>query len=165
MKRVNAILSHKDYNNYYDKIQSHEKDRIFCGHDMTHFLDVARICYILTLEKGLTIAKDVVYASALLHDIGRFVQYEGGNSHEIASADLCPGILKDCGYSEAEITTIVAAISNHRNKAVLDIADHEQDAFLKCFYMADKSSRGCHSWPAESQCNWDLNKKNMSIEY
>ena len=38
---------------------------------MRHFLDVARLAWIAGLEQGLGLDKEIVYAAALLHDIGK----------------------------------------------------------------------------------------------
>ena len=35
------------------KTQQAEEDREFCKHDLQHFVDVARITYILLLESGV----------------------------------------------------------------------------------------------------------------
>lgn len=43
---------------------------------MEHFLSVARISYLMVLEKNLDIPKDIIYATAFLHDMGRADQYE-----------------------------------------------------------------------------------------
>ena len=43
MKKVNAILAHPLYRECYARLEELEKDRIFCRHQMTHLLDVARI--------------------------------------------------------------------------------------------------------------------------
>ena len=71
MNRVDLILEHPKYQEYLDKIKQAEEKRIFCLHNMNHFLDVARIAYIMNLEEELGIAKEIIYATALLHDIGR----------------------------------------------------------------------------------------------
>lgn len=163
MTRVNRILNHPLYTKYYEKICFHEKNRVFCRHNMEHFMDVARICYILNLEHQLGIAKDVIYGTALLHDIGRFVQYETGVGHEIASADLAPPILKDAGFHDMEITTICNAILSHRRKDVLDISCITMDTFENCIYVADKLSRKCYLCEVQKECNWKT--KNIEIVY
>ena len=84
MDRVNAILKHKTYRKYYDQIEKIEKDRIFCRHQMPHLLDVARIAYITNLERNLGYDREVIYAAAILHDIGKSFQYEERIPHEIA---------------------------------------------------------------------------------
>ena len=57
---------------------------------MSHLLDVARIAYIRNLEKGYGFRKDVIYAAAVLHDIGKALQYEEKVPHEIAG-ERSPG--------------------------------------------------------------------------
>ncbi len=160
MKRARKILDHPVYQKYAKKIAHHEKSRKFCGHDMTHFLNVARIAMLLNLEENEEpIRKDWVYGAALLHDIGRFVQYEDGTDHALASAKLAPEILRDCGYSEEETEIISEAIANHRNKEIKDGSD------LKgILYRADKASRPCYGCQMQSACNWKKKKKNMKLE-
>lgn len=84
MERVNGILKDPLYRTCLSKIALFERDRIFCGHDMAHFLDVARLAYIFNLEENLGIEKEEIYTAALLHDVGRFVQYEDGTPHQLA---------------------------------------------------------------------------------
>ena len=43
---------------------------------MGHLLDVARLAWIFNLEANQEISKERIYAAALLHDIGRHIQYE-----------------------------------------------------------------------------------------
>ena len=76
MDRVNAVICHPLYLEYYHRLERAEKERIFCRHQMSHLLDVARIAYIRNLEKGYGFRKDVIYAAAVLHDIGKALQYE-----------------------------------------------------------------------------------------
>ena len=93
MDRVNAILNHKTYRKYYDQIEKIEKDRIFCRHQMPHLLDVARIAYITNLERNLGYDREVIYAAAILHDIGKSFQYEERIPHEIAGEKVASEIL------------------------------------------------------------------------
>ena len=53
MKRVNKILENSTYQEYIRKNKAAEVDRIFCCHNMEHFLDVARIAQMINLEEGL----------------------------------------------------------------------------------------------------------------
>ncbi|MBP3421512.1 MAG: HD domain-containing protein [Lachnospiraceae bacterium] len=160
MERVQRILAHPFYKECVSAIATYEKDRQFCGHDMVHFLNVARIAMILNLkENKKPIRKDVVYAAALLHDMGRHIQYENGRDHAEASAELALRVLGECGYSEKETARIVEAIANHRNKSIKKGSD------LKgILYRADKASRACYSCPVEAECNWKKSKKNMTLE-
>lgn len=158
MDRINAILNDREYRKYLDKIKEWEKKRHFCKHNMRHFMDVARISYILTLENNMNVSKEVLYAIGLLHDIGRFVQYEDGTPHEKASAVLAPAILVRCGFNKEEQDIIISCIINHRNK------DNLNDSIEQIVYKADKLSRPCYSCKYEKDCNWDKYKKNMGIE-
>ena len=45
---------------------------------MDHFLDVARIATLMAADEGLARDRDLLYAAALLHDIGRVEQYKRG---------------------------------------------------------------------------------------
>ena len=161
MKRVQKIMEHPFYLECMARIQKHEESREFCGHGMQHLLDVARIAMLLNVtENKDPIKKDVVYGAALLHDIGRFIQYEEGTDHAKASAKLAPEILKDCGYKEEERKLITEAIKSHRDKKVKKSSD------LKgILYRADKASRPCYNCAMEPSCHWKRKKKNQRIKY
>ena len=89
MERVNGILKDPLYRTCLSKIALFERDRIFCGHDMAHFLDVARLAYIFNLEENLGIEKEEIYTAALLHDVGRFVQYGGWDASSAGRSSFC----------------------------------------------------------------------------
>ena len=97
MVRVDKILAHPSFLENLQKNREAETDRRFCRHDMTHFLDVARIGTLINLEEGQEIPKDLIYGAALLHDLGRHEQYREGIPHEQAGAAKAPSILSDCG--------------------------------------------------------------------
>lgn len=129
MERFQKIVCHETYKQTYEKLQELEKDREFCGHDMEHFLSVARISYLMVLEKNLDIPKDIIYATAFLHDMGRADQYEKGISHDEAGAILAEEILKDCGYTAAERKIMVDTILNHRD------VEEKEDSFAAIFIV------------------------------
>lgn len=158
MKRVNDIWNHPVYQEHLKKVLRWEKERKFCRHTVEHFLDTARLTYIYTLEEGLGIPKDIIYAAALLHDIGRHLQYEEGIPHEKASAAVAVGILSGCGYTKPECECILGAILNHRKKT-------QTSDFSALFYKADKMSRCCFSCPVQEECDWPAEKKNLNIQY
>lgn len=160
MNRVNLILENSKYQEYIDKIKQAEEDRIFCLHNMSHFMDVARIAYSINWEEGLGLSKEWIYATALLHDIGRFKQYEDGTPHELASAELAPEILAETGFEEQEQEEILKAIREHRNKEIA-----KEKSLAGIIYRADKLSRPCFACEAEKQCDWKKSKKNMKIIY
>jgi len=156
MERVNKILANPQYQEYLRQIQSLEADRKFCGHTIEHFLDVARLSFILAKEEGLEIDKEVIYATALLHDIGRYLEYTKGISHHEGSAIIAQELLSQCGFAKSEQAIIQEAILGHRK-------EQESDDFVAIFYRADKLSRNCFSCAVESECNWPIEKKNMKV--
>ena len=48
MERVNRILRHPLYQSLLRELREAEAERIFCVHDMEHFLAVARLAWIET---------------------------------------------------------------------------------------------------------------------
>ena len=161
MERVNRILKNHTYQDCLQQIYRLEAGRIFCGHDMAHFLDVARIAYIHCLEQGMDVKKDVVYGAALLHDIGRYQQYEAGIPHETASARLAQEILPQCSYSEEEQRQIQEAVLGHRRK---DKKQEESLGLGGLLYQADKQSRNCFVCSDREACNWPKDKMNEGIQ-
>ena len=160
MERANRILQNEVYLFHLEKNKMAEADRCFCHHDIGHFLDVARIARIMCLEEGIDIPEDILYGAALLHDIGRHVQYEDGTPHEIASARIAPQILEECGYGADEAERILDAIAQHRNGEVM-----QEKNLRGVLYRADKASRACFACAAEKECNWKKEKKNLEIVY
>lgn len=172
MERVNKLLNHDFFKEYIEKNKMAEADRHFCHHDMGHFLDVARLAMIFYLQsrcfadrpseysEKIEVQEELIYAAALLHDIGRWKQYEDGTPHEKVSALLAPAILLDCGFTAQETAQIVTAISNHRNEAIKD-----EQSLSGILYRADKMSRSCFCCEAEKECDWKGSKKNLTLRY
>ncbi len=158
MERVQRIWELGAYQKYLKKNEKAEKKRKFCRHNAAHFLDVARIAMILNEKEQYGVSEEWIYAAALLHDIGRWKQYEDGTPHEEASVALAPGILAECGFNEAECAVIGEAISQHRNAAVKERKD-----LAGLLYRADKLSRACFACAAEKECDWKDEKKNRSL--
>ena len=160
MKRVEKILQHHKYQDCLQKIRELEAERIFCGHDMVHLLDVARLAYIFNLEEQLRIEKEQIYAAALLHDIGRHRQYLAGIPHQEAGLLIADEILAESGFGKAERFTILEAIHSHRNITV-----KEKKNLAGLIYRADKMSRSCATCVVKQQCNRSEQKKNQAVEY
>lgn len=158
MERVNRILSSSRYREYLDKNNRAEADRRFCHHNVGHFLDVARIALILNEAQGYGQSQEIIYAAALLHDIGRWMQYEDGTPHEKASAVLAPEILSDSGFTKEESNIILRAIEEHRNVLV-----REEKSLSGLLYRADKYSRPCFACEMEKECDWKKDKKNLKL--
>lgn len=146
MQRVEKILSSASYLDYLARNEEKETERIFCCHGYQHLLDTARITYILILENQESYSREIVYAAALLHDIGRWQQYETGEDHALVSARLARAILREADFSPEEENLICQAIAEHRSscepQSVLGI-------YLK---KADKLSRLCSRCSAQAEC-------------
>lgn len=160
MDRIDKILYHDLFLYHLSENEAAEAQRCFCRHNMVHFLDVARIGMILNLAEEMGLEQELVYAAALLHDLGKHVQYEDGTPHEVASGEIAPAILEDCGFDKQETAVIVSAILSHRD------AEVEKERSLNgILYRADKASRACFACEAQAECNWKEDKKNLRIKY
>lgn len=149
MARVNQILDNADYITYMEKIEDWEKDRRYCKHGYDHGLSVARIAYACLLESGeRVISKEGVYAAALLHDIGRWVEYQTGEDHAEVSARLARPMLEMCRFSTEDIEVILDGIREHRR--------HQDDNLTvlgKALAIADDCSRDCRHCAMQTQCH------------
>lgn len=117
---------------------------------------MARILTIYTLEEGLEIPRDLIYTTALLHDIGRCLEHENGTPHDQASVEIATELLAVTDFSKAEQEMILTAIEGHRKA-------NNADLFSELFYRADKTSRLCFRCPAKPLCNWPEERKNKRI--
>lgn len=157
MNNIDIITSNPKYLEYVRKIEVFEKERVFCKHTIEHFLDVARISYIQVLENNMKYSKEVIYAIALLHDIGRVLEYEKGIPHHEGSVILSKEILESTNFSGEEKKEILKAIKNHRKDS--------EDELSKLIYTSDKLSRNCFNCKGKEKCYWDENKKNYTIKF
>lgn len=160
MERIDKILNHDLFISNLKANEAAEAQRRFCRHNIVHFLDVARIGVIMNLEEGYDISKEWIYAAALLHDLGKHTQYEDGTPHEIASAEIAPEILRECGFDDKETSVIIEAIRSHKDSSVA-----EEKSLNGLLYRADKASRACFFCEAEPDCNWKDGKKNFTVKY
>lgn len=158
MEKVNQIIQHPTWMNAMQGLEYLEKDRKYCNHNLDHLLSVARIAYIENLEKDLKLSKEVIYATALLHDIGRYHEYTQGIPHEVASANLALEILKESTFSSLEQQAILDAIKHHRQEI------SQNDTLIDIIIQADKKSRNCFMCKASDTCKWHEDKKNKTIE-
>lgn len=161
MERIGRILDHPLYREAYQKIEEHEKDRIYCCHDMEHFLAVARLAYIKVLEEDRKINKELLYAASLLHDIGRAKEYEEKISHDEAGIELSEIILSDCGFSKEEKKEILRAVGGHRGFEPSNQGGKKTMADL--LQWADKKSRNCMVCRASKTCKWQEEQKNKTV--
>lgn len=156
MKRVNAIVHHPVFADRLKRLETLEAERIFCRHDFPHLLDVARMMWIAVLEQQIPVDREVVYAAALLHDIGRADQLERGIPHDQAGAELAAQILPEAGFTPEETREIIRAILAHRT-------DGSTETLGQLLYRADKACRACWRCGAKCECNWSEEKKNTDI--
>ena len=128
LKRIELLLNDTLYNNYIAYNEEEESEPKYCRHDINHHIDVARIAYILVLENNdlnffvkenkladKLAAKEVIYAAGLLHDIGKWKEYQAGVDHASYGARLAREILPRVNFDDNEINVIARAIYEHRN--------------------------------------------------
>jgi uncharacterized protein len=139
MKYANKILQHPKFQEYIQKNAIAEKDNKwgYCNHDIQHAIDVARVAYIMSLEKSLDLDKDIIYSTALLHDIAKWLQHQNGSDHAVEGAALAQKILYDIGMDSQTTALITDAIRSHR------VDDPNAAPLNKVLYDADKSCRMC----------------------
>lgn len=163
MPRVDAVWENALYQREYRRLEELERDRVFCRHGLRHLLDCARIMWILNLERGLGLDREVVYATALLHDIGKARQYETGEPHDVAGERTAREILQalpaEHAFSSKEIDAICTAICGHRRLR------EDPEPLERLLYQADKASRACFACPpgVRAACSWSDAKKNLDI--
>lgn len=175
LDRVNEILKSKKFIEYVSELKRLEKNRVFCKHGIDHSLDVARISYIKVLENNFKFSKEVIYAAALLHDLGRVDEYKHDIPHNVAGVKIAKEILNETTFTTKEKNQIVNAILNHRKKSndyeffhnEEDILDDDLNDIIKLseiILSSDKESRNCFDCDAVNMCYWDENKKNFKIK-
>lgn len=159
LKRFHALMADASLLQLFSKLEQLEKERIFCKHGLQHCLDVARIGYILILEEGASVDKELFYTAALLHDLGRVAQYEQNVPHHEAGMRLAAHFLEQYGFSETETEAVCEAVGAHRHGAKPKRTP--LTAYLK---RADKLSRNCFLCSASDRCNWRDEEKNGCID-
>jgi HD superfamily phosphodiesterase len=159
MEKIDAIVRDPMFQESLTRIRMLEQDREFCKHNLQHFVDVARITYILMLESGQIqqfikeaglsgpdAAKEVIYAAGILHDVARWREYETGEDHAPLGAAMAGEILERNGFSPQEIRVITHAIFEHREQSI------QMSRLGELLFRADNLSRACHECSAQEKC-------------
>lgn len=164
MKRVNFILADEQYRVYLLKNRALEEYRQFCNHNIEHMLSVARITYLLLLEEGCRlISREMAYAAGLLHDIGRWKEYQDGTDHALYSAKLAGPILERAGFHHAEKELIVRAVAQHRNKSG---SEEHRSPLSRALCKADATARLCFDCTVLDECRYANTRPHMQgLEY
>ena len=158
MKRIDRIIAHPDFRRALTEIEACEACRPFCGHGTEHLLSTARLGALIAADEGIDVSRPLLYAAALLHDIGRAEESLRGEPHEAASLRLAGPILRDCGFSPDETAEVLTAIAQHRSAW-----QGERTQLGALLYRADKESRPCFCCPAAETCNWPAEKRNLCL--
>ncbi len=152
MNRLEKILNNPLYWDYLHKNHQKEIERIYCKHNWEHLALTAQLTQKLLREKKLTLASDplvnleIVGAAGILHDIGRWLQYETGEDHAQTGSRLARPLLEQAGYSQAEIDLVCQAILEH-NKG-----KEAQSLLGQMLCLADDLSRPCSTCQAQKGC-------------
>ena len=183
MERINRLLHHPDFSENLKRLDILEMNRIYCRHGLPHLLDVARIACLLqykkkeTFESAILFSDEIIYAAALLHDLGRVFEYEQALPHETAGLELAEIILNDCSFTKSEQSLILDAIQFHRKNPDSDSPLNHSNllsnnieikkilSLRSLLYNADKLSRNCFACNAFSGCYWAESEKNQGIVY
>lgn len=181
MPRIESLMASREFQYYISKIEKLEQDRIYCGHDIDHLLSVARIMYIINLEDGLGLDKELIYAVGLLHDIGRVDEYEKGIDHHVASCKIADKLMQDAGFSSKEIDISLYAIDRHRSckeevatcgtennspkneNPKNENQDNKRQRLADLLRYVDKKSRLCYYCGTRDTCKWSDDKKNKRL--
>lgn len=159
MDRFNQLLHDEEVTACFGRLDSLEENRIYCRHGLSHALDVARLGYIMMLEASdFPVTKELFYVTALLHDMGRVMEYEQGISHHEAGAVMAKKLLSRYAFTEEEKSAVCQAIAWHRDKTV-----KSAPGLAGYLYLADKRSRNCFSCKAKESCHWSEEKKNFDL--
>lgn len=156
MKRVRSLLEHPYYRQCLREIEQLEQDRIYCRHGLPHLLDVARIAALLATDRKADYPRDVIYAAALLHDLGRLKQYTAGQPHAQAGIAMAQDILRDTAFTQQEQADILTAIGGHQR-------GDTSNCLTQLLYEADEASRMCFTCPAADTCYWPEERRNHTI--
>ena len=156
MQRIRPILQDREFLALLKEIEYLERDRIYCRHGLPHLLDTARIAAILAADRKADCPRDVIYAAALLHDIGRAAQYQQNVPHAQAGAEIAARILQRTEFTQDEQAEILTAIGGHQSDAA-------ENSLTQLIHEADHRCRMCFACAAQDTCKWTMEERNRTV--
>jgi uncharacterized protein len=85
------------------------------GHDIYHFLRVKALALQIAEEESLD--RDVLVATAYLHDIGRGREFEGHGDHVLYGMSQAAALLPQVGFPRAKVEAVGLCIEYHEEYA------------------------------------------------
>lgn len=111
--------------------------------------------------------RDVIYATALLHDMGRVAQYETGEPHHTAGQRYARELLGELAgpvrFTAAETDAIAYAVGTHRSCSTGALVGPAAEALANLLRASDKAARTCWACSARATCAWPLEKRNEGV--
>ncbi len=153
---TNRLLHHPPYIQLLRDIDALEAQRIYCRHNLPHFLAVARIAARLNVTHSLGYDEDALYLAALLHDVGR--AHPDCIPHREESARLAAELLSAIDYPAKERAMVISAIQDHHYRG-----KDRPRTFAELLSLADNLSRDCYLCPARDDCYWPETRKNHRL--
>lgn len=153
MDIIEKLKTHPDFITCLEEIEKFEHKRIFCKHDMPHFIEVGKIMEMENEKEDLGYSREVIWAASLLHDLGKSVQYKDETPHHIAGQEIARTILRECDYSDSDIEDICKAIKEHSGF-------DKKMGLSELLRKSDKLSRRCFECKAYKDCKWPIERRN-----
>lgn len=161
-EQIQGLLQHPIYRARLTHLEELEKERIYCGHDLEHFLRVGHIAEQVVEKNQLSLPAEAIWGAALLHDMGRVEQYQQGISHDKASVAFAREILFSLKWDDEVIDMICEAVGAHSHrKNVKDRWEKmtELSSLGEVLSFADHFSRKCYCCQAADSCKWSEHEK------
>ena len=188
--RVNRLWQLPEFQRLLLELEEKEKNRSYCRHGREHIFAVARLMWIFCMEQQRVegISKELVYAAAFLHDLGRG---SAKKEHAQKSVEIAGRILPLCGYSKVETALVQAAIGMHGrvrktygsfaeiHREVSGVLQNDSGREALCGFpkeqletvqwlsevllKADHDSRDCYACDAREGCYWSEERKVTGI--
>ena len=171
MKYTEKLLQNESFKNVQEAISQWEISRIYCHHELSHCMDVARMAWIYFLEDcqkkhlfledlQLEEKKDFIYVCALLHDIGRAKQYETGIHHSVCGQKLAEGMLLDIGAPESWKEAVLRIVAGHH---ACDRSSDPEWKIADYIDRADHDCRPCFCCEGKDTCKWSREERNHTL--